>query len=143
LEDHPLAYTQEQIFDKVRDCFIEALGVEDDEVTMDATVIDDLGAESLDFLDIAFRLERAFDIKIPRGDLEQQAQDAMDGEPYEVDGVLTERALGNLKELMPEVPEEEFAFGLKTKEVPNLFRVATFHNLCVKLLEEKGELAAA
>ena len=138
-----MAYTPEQIFDKVRDCFVEALGVEDDEVTMEATVIEDLGAESLDFLDIAFRLERAFDIKIPRGDLEQQAQDAMDGEPYEVDGVLTEQALANLRELMPEVPVEEFAHGLKTKYVANLFRVETFKNLCIKLLQEKGELAAA
>lgn len=136
-----MAYTNEQIFEEVRDAFVEALGVDDDEVTMDARVIDDLGAESLDFLDIVFRLERAFDVKIPRGDLERQVQDSMGEDPYEVDGVLTERALTELREVMPEVPSDEIQPGLKTKDIVKLFRVATFHNICVNLLKEKGELA--
>lgn len=137
-----MAYTEEQVFDKVKDAFVEALGVDDDEVTMDATVIDDLGAESLDFLDIVFRLERAFDIKIPRGDTERTVQESMGDNPYEVDGVLTELALTKLAEAMPEVPSDEIAPGLKTKDIPRLFRVATFNNMCLKLLAEKGELAA-
>ena len=61
--------TQEEIFDKVRETLVDALGVDDDEVTPEATLIEDLGAESIDFLDIVFRLERNFDIKIPRGEL--------------------------------------------------------------------------
>lgn len=138
-----MAYTEEQVFAKVQDCFIEALGVDDDEVTLDATVIDDLGAESLDFLDIVFRLERAFDIKIPRGDTENQVQEAMGEESYEVDGVLTALALDKLRAVMPEVPEDEIQEGLQTKDIVKLFRVATFHNICLKLLREKGELAAA
>ncbi len=137
-----MAYTEDQVFEKVQDCFVEALGVDDDEVTQDAKVIDDLGAESLDFLDIVFRLERAFKIKIPRGDLERQVQDSMGEDPYEIDGVLTERALNELRTVMPEVPDDEVQPGLKTKDIPRLFRVATFHNICIKLLQEKGELAA-
>ena len=135
-----MPFTEEQIFDKVRDAFVEALGVDDDEVEMNATVIDDLGAESLDFLDIVFRLERAFNIKIPRGDLERQVQESMGDDPYEIDGVLTEKALRELAEAMPEVTPEELLPGLKTKDIPRLFRVATFHNICVKLLQAKGEL---
>ena len=54
------------IWDKVRDAFAEALGLDEDEVELHHKIIEDLDAESLDFLDIAFRLERAFDIKIPR-----------------------------------------------------------------------------
>ena len=137
-----MPYTEEQVFAKVKEAFEEALGVEADEVVLEATVIDDLGAESLDFLDIVFRLERAFDVKIPRGELERSVQEEMGAEPYEVDGVLTERALTKLAEAMPEVPAEELQPGLKTKDIPKLFRVATFHNICTKLLADKGELAA-
>jgi len=133
-----LAYTEEEIFDKVRDAFVEALGVDEDEVVMKAKVIDDLGAESLDFLDIVFRIERAFDVKIPRGDLERQAQDALDGEVYEVDGVLTEHALEKLKAVMSEVDPSEIVHGLRTKDIPRLFLVETFYRMVVKLLRDQA-----
>ena len=136
------SYTPEQVFAKVQDCFIEALGVDAEEVTLKAKVIDDLGAESLDFLDIVFRLERAFDIKVPRRDLERQAQESLNDEPYEIDGVLTDRALEELKRVMPEVDPAEFKPGFKTKDLGRLFLVETFNNICIKLLKEKGELAA-
>lgn len=135
-----MAYTEAEIFDKVRDAFVEALGVDEDEVTLKARVIDDLGAESLDFLDIVFRLERAFDVKIPRGDLERQAQEALDGEAYEVDGLLTEHALEKLKAVMPEVDPEEITHGLRAKDIPRLFLVETFYRIVVKLLRDKGEV---
>lgn len=127
-----------EIWDPLAEAFAEALGLDDDEVRFDARVIGDLGAESLDFLDIAFRLERAFDIKIPRGGIEQSAR-AESGEAYEVDGVLTPLGLEKLREVMPEVPREEFVEGLKTTQVPELFRVGTFYNLVVFLLNQKAE----
>ncbi len=58
---------QAEVFEKVRNCLVDALGVDDDEVTPEATMVGDLGAESIDFLDIVFRLEKTFNIKIPRG----------------------------------------------------------------------------
>jgi acyl carrier protein len=61
--------TKEEIFSKVQEALVDALGVEDDEVTPEATLQGDLDAESIDFLDIVFRLEKAFDIKIERGEL--------------------------------------------------------------------------
>ena len=130
--------TDDKIWLGVVDAFAEALGLDEDEVTRDAKVIDDLGAESLDFLDIAFRLERTFDIKIPRGGVEKAAQDAVGDEPYEIDGVLTAKGLAALAEAMPEVPPEEFVDGLKVAEVPLLFRVATFDRLVRHLLNEKA-----
>lgn len=136
-----MSYTEEAVFDKVRDAFVEALGVDEDEVHLKAKVIDDLGAESLDFLDIVFRLERSFDLKIPRGDLERQAQESMAGEEYEVDGVLTERALEQLRTVMPEVDPSEIRAGLRAKDIPRLFLVETFYRIVVNLLREKGELA--
>lgn len=127
-----------QIMDKVRACFADALGLDLEEVLPESRVIGDLGAESLDFLDIAFRLERAFDIRIPRGGVEAASKEGMaDGETYEVNGVLTEAALKRLAEHMPEVPAAEFKAGLKVSEVATLFRVATFYNIVIKLQEEK------
>ncbi len=126
-----------EIWTKVQDAFAIALGLEEDEVTPEARLIDDLGAESLDFLDIVFRLERAFDIKIPRGGIEAEAREGMDEDIYEVEGVLTAAGLAKLTELMPEVPAEELREGLRVSEIPDLFRVATFYNIVVVLLEQK------
>ena len=61
--------SRDEILEKVTETLVDALGVDDDEVTSEATLVDDLGAESIDFLDIVFRLEKNFSIKIPRGEL--------------------------------------------------------------------------
>ena len=58
-----------EVFDKVKEALVDALGVDDDEVTEEATMVGDLGAESIDFLDIVFKLEKSFDIQIPRDEL--------------------------------------------------------------------------
>ena len=131
-----LPEVEPEIWEKVRRAFAEALGLEEDEVELDHKIIGDLEAESLDFLDIAFRLERAFDIKIPRGGLEQAAREGGDG--VDADGRLTEEGLTRLMAAMPEVPEDEFSVGMRATEIPELFRVATFYNLVVKLLDEKA-----
>ena len=127
-----------EIFDVVAECFAEALGLEPEEVEYDALVIDELGAESLDLLDIVFRLERAFKIKIPRGDIESAARDGLaDDEEYEVNGVLTALGLERLAAAMPEIPSDSFQEGLKVSEIPLLFRVSTFCRLVVELSESK------
>ena len=61
--------TKDEIYDKIKVALVDALGVDDDEIQPDATLVGDLGAESIDFLDIVFRLEKSFEIKIPRGEL--------------------------------------------------------------------------
>ena len=127
-----------EIWAKVQDAFAVALGLEEDEVVPDARLIEDLGAESLDFLDIVFRLERSFDIKIPRGGIEAEAREDVDG-VYEVDGVLTTEGLAKLAEVMPEVPADEFREGLRVSEIPELFRVTTFYNIVALLLEQKAK----
>ena len=124
------------VWAKVQDAFAAALGLEEDEVQLDAKLIEDLGAESLDFLDIVYRLERAFDIKIPRGGIEGTAQE--EAGDYEVDGILTDSGLAALKQLMPEVPADEFVDGMRVTEVPEVFRVATFYNLVCHLMEQKA-----
>ena len=124
------------VWAKVQDAFAAALGLEEDEVQLDAKLIEDLGAESLDFLDIVYRLERAFDIKIPRGGIEGTAQE--EAGDYEVDGILTDSGLAALKQLMPEVPSDEFVEGMRVTEVPEVFRVATFYNLVCHLMDQKA-----
>lgn len=131
-----------QVFEKVRQTFVDALGVEPGEVTLKARVIDDLGAESLDFLDIAYRLEQAFKIKIPRGEVKAKSQEGLAADEWEKDGLLTEKALAKLREAMPEVDPAEIRHGLKAKDIPRLFTVETFYNMTLKLIAEKEKPSA-
>ena len=126
-----------EIWNKVSHAFQEALGLDEDEVEFDSTIIEDLDAESLDLLDIAFRLERAFDISIPRGGIQKAAQEGAEGDGINPDGTLSDDALRRLSEAMPEVDPKNFAPGLKPADVANLFIVGTFYNLVIKLLNEK------
>lgn len=127
------------IFNKVQRCFADALGLDVGDVEFEKSVLGDLGAESLDLLDIAFRLERAFDIRIPRGGIEQAGRDGLAaGEAYEVGGVLTQVALDKLAAAMPEVPPAEFRLGLKVSEVATLLRVGTFYNISAGLMAQKA-----
>ncbi len=127
------------IWPGVQSAFAEALGLDEDEVEPRHKIIEELDAESLDFLDIAFRLERAFNIKIPRGGIEDAAKADLAADAYEVNGVLTPAAIERLSAAMPEISPEEFTEGLRVAEVAELFRVATFYNLVVHLLREKQD----
>ena len=91
--------TKEEIFAKVQTALVDALGVDEEEVTPEATLIGDLGAESIDFLDIVFRLEKAFDIKIPRGEL--FPEDILTSTEFVQNGKLTADGMGQLKKRMP------------------------------------------
>jgi acyl carrier protein len=91
--------TKEEIFSKVQEALVDALGVEDDEVTPEATLQGDLDAESIDFLDIVFRLEKAFDIKIERGEL--FPEDILTSTDYVEEGRVNAAGIAKLKERMP------------------------------------------
>jgi acyl carrier protein len=129
------------IYEKVKESVVEALGVDDDEVTPDAVLFDDLGAESLDLLDIVFRLEKEFSIKIPRGGIQADALSAegenLKEEDLVVDGVLTPLGIEKLKGAMPEVDPSRITEGFRADDIATLFTVQTFVNITKKLLEEK------
>ena len=127
----------EAIFAQIQTCFVEALGVEPEEVTLNAKVIDDLGAESLDFLDIAYRLEQTFKVKIPRGEIKSKSQEGLDGQAWEEDGILTEVALVKLREAMPEIDSGEIRPGLAAKDIAQLFTVETFYNIVIELISAR------
>lgn len=91
--------TEDEIFDKVREALVDALGVDDDEVVATATLQGDLDAESIDFLDIVFRLEKSFDIKIERGEL--FPEDILTDTEFVQDGKVNEAGIAKLRERMP------------------------------------------
>ena len=113
--------SEEEIFKTIQETLVEALGVDEDEVTEDATLVADLGAESIDFLDIVFRLEKAFDIKIPREEL--FPQDILTNAEYVEDGKLNEAGLAELKKRMPFADLDKFAENPKIQEFGNILTV--------------------
>jgi acyl carrier protein len=115
--------TQEEIFEKVQSTLVDALGVDEDDVTRDATLFKDLGAESIDLLDIVFRLERNFGIKIPRGEL--FPENVSDPELVE-NGKLTDKGLAEIQQRMPYADLSEFA---KNPELERLFDLYTVDTL--------------
>jgi acyl carrier protein len=121
-----MGMSREDIFRSVRETLVDALGVDEDEVTENATLTGDLGAESIDFLDIVFRLEKAFSIKIPRGEL--FPDDVLNNPDYVSGGKLTPAGLAQLQKAMPHADFSEFAKDPDVNNVPNLFTVRTIVN---------------
>lgn len=114
--------TQEEIYEKVSATLVEALNVDEDEITPEATLQGDLGAESIDFLDIVFRLEREFGIKIPRGELFPES--IFQGDPEFVqDGRVTEKGLEELRNRMPFADLSEFEKDPQLNKIGDLFTV--------------------
>ena len=123
--------TRDEIFEKVRDVLCDALGVDEDEVTESARLTTDLGAESIDFLDITFKLEQAFGVKIPQGEL---FPDSTAGDPKFVqDGKVTESGLAEMRRKLPHIDFTEFARDPRLGQVGNIFTVAVL----VKYIERK------
>ena len=124
--------SQDEIFEKVTNTLVDALGVEEDEVTSEATLTGDLGAESIDFLDIVFRLEKNFDIKIPRGDLFPDEKLFTDPN-FVQDGKMTAAGLDELRSRMPYADIDKFAANPNVQEISNLFTV----EMIVRYIEDK------
>ena len=123
--------SQEDIFSKVQEALVDALGVESDEVTPEATLTGDLEAESIDFLDIVFRLEKAFDIEIPRSEL--FPEDVLTNAEYVQDGKVTDAGLAELKARMPFADLSKFEENPVVQEFGNLLTVS---DLC-RYIESK------
>ncbi len=126
--------TKDEIFEKIKVALVDALGVDDDEVTGEATLVGDLGAESIDFLDIVFRLEKTFEIKIPRGEL--FPEDVLTDSKYVQDGRVTEVGLAELRQRMPFADLDDFA---KNPVVQDFGNVLTVADMC-SFVETKVEV---
>ncbi|WP_367607981.1 acyl carrier protein [Legionella sp. W05-934-2] len=127
----------ESVYPKVREIIADVLVIEQDEVSKESRLIADLGAESIDFLDLVFQLEKEFSIKIPRGQLEKNARGELSQEEFEQGGVITEKGLEALKNHLSEVPRDAFTPSMKTSDIPTLFTVETFCKLVVSAKNEQ------
>jgi acyl carrier protein len=126
--------SSEEIFEKVREALIDALGVDDDEVTPEATLVGDLGAESIDFLDIVFRLEKTFGISIPREDL--SPEDILTNSQYVKDGMVTADGLAKLKSRMPWADLSNFE---KNPRVQDFGSLLTVQDMCNYVMSKTSE----
>jgi acyl carrier protein len=129
------------IYPTVAATIADALGCDVEDVKPDSSLIEDLDAESIDFLDMVFRLERAFKIKIPRGKIVENARGTLSESEFEQNGIVTPAGLAQLKEYLAEVPAERFKNPTKVKDIPRLFTTETFCKLVI--LAQRETKAAA
>lgn len=124
--------TTDEIYSKVKDTLVDALGVDEDEATPEATLSGDLGAESIDYLDIVFRLEKNFNVKIPRGELFPENLAAADSS-FIQDGKVTESGIAELRKRLPHADVDSFAEDPQVENIQDLFTV----QMIVNFLERK------
>ncbi len=129
------------VYPKVRQIVADVLVIDEDDVSLNSRLIGDLGAESIDFLDLVFQLEKEFKIKIPRGQLEKNARGELAPDEFEKGGVLTAQGLESLKNYLNEIPADQFKANMKVNEIPMLFTVETFCKL-VAVASQTAETVA-
>ncbi len=122
-----MAMSRDEIFQKVQGVLVDALGVDDDEVTADATLMGDLGAESIDFLDIVFRLEKAFGMKVPREEL-FPVESLLNNPQLVSNGKLTSQGLAELRQRVPHTDLTEFEKNPDINKLADLFTVNAIVN---------------
>jgi len=120
------------VYPTVAQILADALGCDLDRVKLDASLIEDLDAESIDFLDLVFRLERAFKVKIPRGKIVEDARGDLPESDFEQKGLVTEVGLKRLREFLGEVPPGRFRTPMKSADIPRLFTPETFCKVVVR-----------
>jgi len=135
--DGLLATRHNELFERIRVMVAEVLAVDASKVTAATPLIGELGAESIDFLDLVFRLETEYSVKIPRDGLLATAREGL-GAAFDDKGVLSSEALERLRLLMPEVPADCIVPGLRTHQVPGLFTAETFVRLVAWRLSEQA-----
>ena len=124
------------VYPKVAETMADALGCDVEEVKLDVSLIEGLDAESIDFLDMVFRLERAFKIKIPRGKIVENARGDLPEAEFEQKGIVTEKGLAQLKSYLSEIPAERFGNPMKVADIPRLFTPETFCKLVIHAKRE-------
>ena len=128
-------FTQDEIdavFPTVSTTMADALGCDVEDIKPNVSLIEGLDAESIDFLDMVFRLERAFKIKIPRGKIVENARGTLSEAEFEQKGIVTETGLAQLKAYLSEVPADRFKTPMKVADIPRLFTPETFCKLVVQ-----------
>jgi acyl carrier protein len=118
-----------EIQSAVQEAVVGALGVGEDEATPDATLMDDLGAESIDLLDILFRIERSTGVKIQASDLGEYIQGGMSDDEFGDDGVVSRKGLEHLHAVMPQIDPDEYEGKLEAEKVISHFTVGNLADM--------------
>jgi acyl carrier protein len=138
-----MVMTEQEVFDKLLPLVQEVTGVPEERIRMESVLVEDLGAESLDLLDLSFLIEEAFGVTIGADEFERQVRNGSPESVYDRDGFLTEEAISRLREALPEVPPEKLQPGLPKVTLPKVLNVAVFvHQIQRKLAETQEEAAA-
>jgi acyl carrier protein len=120
------------VFPRVAQIVADALGCDVGDVKAKESLIEGLDAESIDFLDLVFRLERGFGVKIPRGKIVEDARGPLSEAQFETKGLVTEAGLARLREFLGEVPAERLKAPLKAADIPRLFTPETFCKVVIR-----------
>lgn len=133
--------TEQEVFRKLLPLVQEITGARQEKVRMESGLVEDLGAESLDLLDLTFLIEEHFGVTIGADEFERQARSQMPGGVYERNGLLTDEAIAHLRAALPEVPPEKLRPGLAKVALPQVLNVAVFVHLIQRKLAEKEKAA--
>ena len=125
--------TEQEIFDELKPLLQEALGVRPEQIQMSSVLVADLGAESIDLLDLSFQIEDKFKVTIEANEIERKASKRSPGQAYEKDGCLTEEVLAEIRASAPELDPAKLVKGLRKNDLPSLLTVGFF----VRLIQEK------
>jgi len=126
------------VYPTVAATIADALGCDVEDVKLDVSLIEGLDAESIDFLDLVFRLERAFKVKIPRGKIVEDARGDLPEAEFEQKGIVTEAGMERLRTFLSELPADRIKSPLKVADVPRLFTAETFCKLVVRSQKAAG-----
>jgi acyl carrier protein len=131
--------TEQEVFTELRPLVREVTGAKLEAVGMDSVLMQDLGAESLDLLDLSFLIEERFGITIEPDEFERRARARIPGGVYERDGYLSPEALAELRQALPELKAGVISEGLRRADLPSLLTVSVFVHLIGSKLAEKAE----
>ena len=133
----------QSVYPQVASIIADVLVVDESEVELTKRLIGDLGAESIDFLDLIFQLEKTFSVKIPRGQIEKDARGNLSNAEFEQNGVITDKGIEALKEYLSEIPADNFKSGMKVNDIPGLYTVETMCKLVMKAKANQDAAATA
>ena len=129
--------TENDIFERFKPLLVEVLGVAPEKIRLQSVLVSDLGAESIDLLDLSFRAEETFNVTIESNEIEREAGKRLPGGVYEKDGRLTDEALAEIRRSLPELDGGKLVPGLRKMDLPSLLTVQFFVKLISRKLTEK------
>ena len=130
----------EDVFEQVKDCLVDSCGIDRQEIELDKTLMDELGIDSIDLIDLVYTLEKHYTISIEIGEFAKTVAKELGDVPFEKDNVITDGGLELLKEWIGESQHKNIQKGLTVQQIPFLFTVRSICILVLKKLADKNVL---